>query len=214
MPVEIIRRHASPSILASSRVSLKYGFLRNPTTIDRAAARGAHALGYHGSVSRADHPELEHAYEQQVKPDVEQARNDQEYQRRAGIPKRPHNGVYPVVRRHAYRAGARRAHVGGGVFQEVFRGVHHLHQKSGERHGDYGYHSSERDYDIRGVGDQFADFLVHSRAKPLGYQYAGSHGKPYAQRAEKVGEASCRAHRRKLVRAEVLPDDDGIHDVV
>ena len=78
----------------------------------------------------------------------------------------------------------------------------------------YGYHSSERDYDIRGVGDQFADFLVHSRAEPLGYQYAGSHGKPYAQRAEKVGEASCRAHRRKLVRAEVLPDDDGIHDVV
>ena len=37
MPVEIIRRHASPSVLASSRVSLKYGFLRNPTTIDPAA---------------------------------------------------------------------------------------------------------------------------------------------------------------------------------
>ena len=67
-----------------------------PERVDQAQYR-AQCLGQHGCHRRADDPEPEHKDEKQVQTDIQHGGEQQENQRRCGIPQAPQDGANQIV---------------------------------------------------------------------------------------------------------------------
>ena len=181
--------------------------------IEQTAQTG-HGLAEHGGERRTEGTHPEHDDAEQVQPDVQEARHQQEVERALAVAQSAHQGAGHIVQQ-----GERDAHKNGAdvdirQVDDVVRGVGPDQDGAGHGHRDHGEHRRKEDRQPDGVGGVTAHLTVVLCAERPRNGDGEAAGDAVDEAQHQIVQAAHAADRRQRFHTDEPAHDDGIGQIV